>query len=1120
MNNLLARQGNEIHITVLLETGMKKSDTGRTNLVDGKYGITDLVDLGRLRRIFERFTEATGLTIGFLDHPGMNILLAAGWRDICTQFHRGCPDAEAVCLKSNRRLLDQLDEPGKIVIEPCGHGLVDCATPIIVKGKHIASLATGQLFLKEPDIERFKRQARLYGFDEQSYLKAIAEIPVVAEEKLKAVITLLGEIALVLSQLGYTNLVCREETEKLIEQITERKRMEEELEREQARLFLIFDQMPAEVSVLDPHTYEILFMNRCTRELYGQDKVGRPCYTVFHGCDAPCRSCNNGILLGKSDDEFIQREVFSEPVGRHYLTTNNMIRWPDGRRAKLEISIDITDKKQAEEALRKSEEQFRNLFDNAMEGIFRTTLEGQIVMINPAMAHMLGYASPRDAMNRIADIAAQLYAVPAERGKLISRLVREERITGTELLFNKADGGRIKAMLNLRLLRNDEGRPFQIEGSCEDITARWHAEEALKASEEKYRQIFENASEGIYQTTPEGRYLSMNPAFARMFGYASPQEMIASVASIGPQLYVNPQEREELVRMLRQQDKVEGYEAEVYRKDKSRFWITINIHTVRDASGEILYFEGTNEDITERRQAEEARKQSESRLARIIEFLPDATFAIDLEGKIITWNRAIEEMTGFSAETMLGKGNHEYAIPFYGERRPILVNLLFLSDDEIAKRYSFIKKDGDMLYAETDVPCVRGQNRTLWGKASLLRSEQGDVIGAIEAIRDVTDRKLLESQLLQARKLEAVGTLAGGVAHDFNNILMGIQGYASLMMLDLDTQHPHHGRLKQIEEQVQSATDLTKQLLGFARGGRYEMRPADMNEIISKTSTMFGRTKKELTIHGKYEKHLWTVEVDRGQIEQVLLNLYVNAWQAMPSGGELYLETGNVILDEGHATPHAVPPGSYIRVSVADTGIGMEEETKKRIFDPFFTTKEMGRGTGLGLAMVYGIMKGHKGFVDVCSEPGQGTTFTLYLPASAKQIPEERSATPEAIRGAETILLVDDEPAVLEVSKEILESLGYTVHGKGGGQEAIAFFREMKNNIDLVILDMIMPGLSGGETFDRIRELDPTVKVILSSGYSLDGQAQQIMGRGCRGFIQKPFSISRLSRKIREVLEG
>jgi CheY-like chemotaxis protein len=307
--------------------------------------------------------------------------------------------------------------------------------------------------------------------------------------------------------------------------------------------------------------------------------------------------------------------------------------------------------------------------------------------------------------------------------------------------------------------------------------------------------------------------------------------------------------------------------------------------------------------------------------------------------------------------------------------------------------------------------------------------------------------------------------------------------------------------------------------LGFARGGRYEIRPVNINESIRKTSSMFGRTKKELTIYEKYEKNLWTVEVDQGQIEQALLNLYVNAWQAMPTGGDLYLETGNETLDKSHMTHYVVPFGNYIKISIIDTGMGMGEETIKRIFDPFFTTKEMGRGTGLGLAMVYGIIKGHNGFINVSSETGHGTTFTIYLPASEKKALEAKPAVPAVLRGSETILLVDDQPAVLAVSIEILESLGYTVHGVGSGQEALALYKEMKDDISLIILDMIMPEISGSETFDRIRELNPSAKIILSSGYSLNGPAQQIMDKGCHGFIQKPFDISRISRTVREVLE-
>ncbi len=436
------------------------------------------------------------------------------------------------------------------------------------------------------------------------------------------------------------------------------------------------------------------------------------------------------------------------------------------------------------------------------------------------------------------------------------------------------------------------------------------------------------------------------------------------------------------------------------------------------------------------------------------------------------------------------------------------------NDQDVPKVLQLIRRQGKADGLKNEFNLINGKDVSI--KITPIRDEESKLIVIIS---DISSRKRLEADLRQAHKLEAIGTLAGGIAHDFNNLLMGIQGRTSLMLMNIDPQHPHAEHLKAVEEIVRSASDLTRQLLGFARGGRYEVKPVDLNEFIQKSSELFGRTRKEVTIQCQYQPGIWTVDIDRGQIEQALLNLCINAWQAMPGGGCLYISTENVVLGEDFSKSYDIRPGKYVKISVQDTGMGMDDKTKQRIFEPFFTTKEMGRGTGLGLASAYGIVKGHGGIITVDSQPGDGSTFHIYLPASNKPILADKKGTDELFLGTETILLVDDEEVITDVSREILETLGYNVLVAGSGQEAIDIYRANTHKIDLVIMDMIMPQMSGGETFDVLKTINPDVKVILSSGYSLKGQAAQIMERGCRAFLQKPFNIKDLSKKVRTVLD-
>ena len=776
------------------------------------------------------------------------------------------------------------------------------------------------------------------------------------------------------------------------------------------------------------------------------------------------------------------------------------------RKALKQSRHELNERKRAEDELLESGERYRTFVENASDIIFRTDNTGHFTFVNPAALSSTGYKEEEViGMHYPAMIRPDMRD---EAIKLFGRqFVKGINNTYSEFPVVAKDGHEIWFGQNTQLIV-ENGNVTGFQSLARDITQRIRAQEALNAAEESYRNIFMNSQVGLYRTDIKtGIMIEANDKLAQAIGYKNREELLSGNFNISER-YVDAEARNEVFALLKEHGQINNYETQFKINGGEIRWVRFSAKVV-PAKG---WLEGVSEDITDRKQVQEALRESEERYRGILAEMDEAYGEVDLKGRFTFFNESMCETLGYSRVELLGMDNRAYTTPEQARKAFQTFSEIYRTGlPKAMMDYEIIRKSGEKRILETSILPIK--------------KLAGEIIGFRCVSRDVSERikaeeaqRILEERLQQADKMESIGTLAGGIAHDFNNLLTGIQGYVSMTVMNLKDNDPNYERLQRIQDQVQSGGDLTRQLLGFARGGRYEIKPSDMNEILEKTSSLFGRTKKEISIQRKPASDLWVVEVDRGQMEQVFMNLYVNASQAMPGGGDIYLETQNAFLNDEQNFPYFIQPGKYVKITVTDTGTGMDEKTREKIFEPFFTTKAMGRGTGLGLATVYGIIKGHGGMINVYSEPGHGTTFTIYLPASEKQVVQEDEQIDEIVPGTETILLIDDEKVVMGVNKELLESVGYTVYAAGSGQEGLAVYMEKKDKIDLIILDMIMPGISGSDTFDRLRQINPKAKVLLSSGYSLTGKAQAIMDRGCNGFIQKPFRLEELSSKIREML--
>ncbi len=635
-----------------------------------------------------------------------------------------------------------------------------------------------------------------------------------------------------------------------------------------------------------------------------------------------------------------------------------------------------------------------------------------------------------------------------------------------------------------------------------NITHYKEAEERLKKSEQRYRELFEKSAAGIFRISPEGRFLDVNSRFLEILGYNDVEGLRKS--ELVRDLCLIPEDWSRFVEAIETKERVDRYRIWLKRKDGTPVCISVYAMAEKDKEGNPLYYHGTVIDITERMKAVQALRRLEERWALFADRAPIGLFQFTPIGEIVSANPYMAKMMGTTVDKLIGTN---------------LFKEIWEDSSEVRAWLEKLETSGEVVGREIKIG--REDGSSLWLRFHIYKVREGG--GALyEGIcQDVTTEKMYQGQLYLLHKMEAIGRLAGGVAHDFNNMLMVILGTCDLLLHDLGETHPGYERILIIRKAAERAASLTRQLLAFSRRQVMEPRVIDLNRVLEGTEKILRRLiGEDIELKVRLAPDLWKVKADPAQVEQVIMNLAVNARDAMPRGGVLAIETTNVKLDEVYARDHVgVKPGEYVMLAVSDTGHGMDDETKARIFEPFFTTRS--GGTGLGLSTVYGIVKQSGGNIWCYSEPGEGTTFKVYLPRVEGAMEERVSEGAEvSIGGTEMLILVEDDEKVREIAATVLREAGYQVLEASNGEEALEVCKKHKGSIDMVITDVVMPGMSGKELAERLRAIDPKIKVLYMSGYTGDIIAYRDVLEEMPNFIQKPFARNALLKRVRQVLDG
>lgn len=905
-----------------------------------------------------------------------------------------------------------------------------------------------------------------------------------------------------------------------IRDITGHKEAEEALRRERDFSIAVLDTISSLVVVLDGEGRILRFNRACEKTTgYTADEIrGRYLWDLLLAPEEleGVKAVFQQLLSGHIPNEY---ENFWVAKGgrRRLISWSNTVLLDQQGQVEYVIAtgIDITERRQAEEALREREGLYRLLVNNIPAVVFKGYLDWSIEFVDDKIEALTGYSKVEFNSGRLKWCDMILPEDFQGAQEVFRHALRTSKFYVREYRIRTRDGGIRWIQSRGQILCDLQKELEYVYGVFFDITEHKEAEEALRKSQAGLAEAQRLAQLGSWEwQIPSNEVLwsdevyhvlglnpgENKPSFEAYLKAVHPGDRALARRAFSDVLY-----HDRPYRIRHRIIKADGSERFVYAQGEIFY----------DDSGQPLRMMGTIQDITERKRYEEALTESERRYRLLAENVTDVIWTMDLQLNFTFVSPSIKWLSGYEARDYIKLPLERILAPASQE---VVRNKL---QEELSKA----EDSRDPARAVTlELELFRQDGSTVWAevKASLLRDDQGHPVGLLGVSRDITARRKLEAQLQQAQKMEVVGRLAGGVAHDFNNLLTAILGYTGLLLAGLNEGDPSYQELMEIRKAGERAGLLIRQLLAFSR--RQVLRPIslDLNQVIENLAKMLKRViGEDIQLEINYGADLGQVMADPGQIEQVVLNLTVNARDAMPRGGKLTVRTANVELDETYARSHAqVQPGPYVVLAVTDTGSGMDTATRDRIFEPFFTTKEMGKGTGLGLSTVYGIVHQSGGHIWVYSEPGLGATFKVYLPrvvAGAETALSEEGAE-VSLQGQETILLVEDDDVVREITGRILRRSGYQVLEAREGNEALEISQSHQGPIHLVLSDLVMPGINGRELVLQIASQHPGIKVALMSGYAEEGIIdREILGTGI-GFIEKPFEARVLLRKVWELL--